>query len=65
MIAHGHGDDTFAQYSNEFCHNDPNFLTSFVYIRKLVNLQVLNWRTLLEQSLCLKISLFKWTTMLK
>lgn len=38
MITHGHGDETFAQYSNEFCQNDPNSLTSFVYIGKLDNL---------------------------
>jgi hypothetical protein len=37
MIAHGHVDETFAQYSNEFWHNDPHSLTSFVYIGKLLN----------------------------
>jgi hypothetical protein len=25
MIIHGHGDKTFAQYSNELWPNDPNF----------------------------------------
>jgi hypothetical protein len=26
MIAHGHGDEAFAQYSNELWPNDPNFM---------------------------------------
>jgi hypothetical protein len=25
MIAHGHGDEKYAQYSNELWPNDPNF----------------------------------------
>jgi hypothetical protein len=25
LIAHGHGDETFVQYSNEFSPNDLNF----------------------------------------
>jgi hypothetical protein len=25
MIAHGHGDEIYAQYSNELWANDPNF----------------------------------------
>jgi hypothetical protein len=26
MIAHGHGDDKYAEYSNELWFNDPNFI---------------------------------------
>ncbi len=26
MIAHGHGDEKYAQYSNELWPNDPNFI---------------------------------------
>jgi hypothetical protein len=26
MIAHGHGDEAFVQYSNELWPNDPNFM---------------------------------------
>ncbi len=25
MMVHGHGDEAFARYSNEFCPNDMNF----------------------------------------
>jgi hypothetical protein len=36
MIAHGHGDERYAQYSNELWPNDPNFTT-----RSLLFLQTL------------------------
>ncbi len=39
MIIHGHGDETFSQYSNELWPNDPNFTLSclcacFVALKK-------------------------------
>jgi hypothetical protein len=30
MIAHGHEDEAYAQYSNEFWLNDPNFIIGFL-----------------------------------
>jgi hypothetical protein len=27
MIAHGHGEEDFAQYSNELWQNNPNFMS--------------------------------------
>jgi hypothetical protein len=30
MIIHGHGDEAFAQYSNELWPNDPNFTIGFL-----------------------------------
>jgi len=30
MIAYGHGDEAFAQYSNELWPNDPNFTIGFI-----------------------------------
>jgi hypothetical protein len=30
MIVHGHGDERYAQYSNELWPNDPNFIIGFL-----------------------------------
>jgi hypothetical protein len=30
MIAHGHGDDSYVQYSNELWPNDPNFTIGYL-----------------------------------
>jgi hypothetical protein len=30
MIVHGHGDEKYAQYSNELWPNDPNFTIGFL-----------------------------------
>jgi hypothetical protein len=30
MITHGHGDERYAQYSNELWPNDPNFTVGYL-----------------------------------
>jgi hypothetical protein len=32
MISHGHGDEKYAQYSNDLSPNDPNFIIGFLFL---------------------------------
>jgi hypothetical protein len=65
MIAHGHGDEKYAQYSNELWPNDPNFtigylLQLFCKGNCVVYVNYARWRKLLAPNLCQKICCFKW-----
>jgi hypothetical protein len=36
MMVHGHGDEAFAWYSNEFCSNDLNFHNQVVASKSMI-----------------------------
>jgi len=42
MIAHGHGDETFFQYSNEFWPNYPNFKIGLLWFLGALKKELVN-----------------------
>jgi hypothetical protein len=50
MIAHGHGDEAFAQYSNEHWSNNPNFtIGSLLHLFRTLEKELINeYRILFE-----------------